>query len=87
MAKSSFMLSSILVLVLLMFFSRVKFSVARAATSYRGVENMRKKIDSQQILRELLVNDLGNKMEQNYRRVMMNKDRVAPGGPDPQHHY
>lgn len=79
MAKSNFMLSSILVLILLIFSSQVKFSVGKA-TSYRGVENMRKKIDSKQILRELM------KMEQNYRRIMMNKDRVAPGGPDPQHH-
>ncbi|KAK4361175.1 hypothetical protein RND71_020127 [Anisodus tanguticus] len=76
------MLSSSLIL-LLIFFSQVNISVSRT-TSYRGLENMRK-IDSKQILSEL-VNDLGKNMEQNHRRVMKNTDRVAPGGPDPQHH-
>lgn len=46
---------------------------------------MRRKIDSKQILSELM-NDFGKNLEQNHRRLMKGKDRVAPGGPDPQHH-
>lgn len=83
MANSKSILSSILVL-LLIFSLHVNTSVSKA-TSYRGLENMRRKIDSKQILKKL-VNDFGKNLEQNHRRLMKGKDRVAPGGPDPQHH-
>nr|XP_009804781.1 PREDICTED: CLAVATA3/ESR (CLE)-related protein 5-like [Nicotiana sylvestris] len=83
MANSKSILSSIFVL-LLIFSSHVNISVSRA-TTYRGLESMRRKIDSKQILSELM-NDFGKNLEQNHRRVMKGKDRVAPGGPDPQHH-
>ncbi|KAI7999208.1 CLAVATA3/ESR (CLE)-related protein 5 [Camellia lanceoleosa] len=54
------------------------------ATSYRGQEMMRKRIDSRHILLELGF-DLSNMMDGNGRK-MVDTDRVAPGGPDPQHH-
>ncbi|XAR66549.1 hypothetical protein NMG60_11012825 [Bertholletia excelsa] len=57
--------------------------ISLKAASYRGLETMKKKIDSNLLLLELGIDF--SKMKQN-RRKMINTDRVAPGGPDPQHH-
>lgn len=55
-------------------------------TSYNGVETSRKKIDNRRILRELGF-DFGSETKDTGRREMVDTDRVAPGGPDPQHHH
>ncbi|KAK4345047.1 hypothetical protein RND71_035223 [Anisodus tanguticus] len=81
MANSNSILS--LVFLLLLLFAKVHFSTA---TSYRGVESIRRKIDSKKILHEIIF-DLGKKMKMQIsnRRSLVDADRVAPGGPDPQH--
>nr|XP_009775702.1 PREDICTED: CLAVATA3/ESR (CLE)-related protein 6-like [Nicotiana sylvestris]XP_016500192.1 PREDICTED: CLAVATA3/ESR (CLE)-related protein 6-like [Nicotiana tabacum] len=82
MANSNSILNSVF-LVLLLFSAEVNISIA---TSYRGLESMRKKIDSQEILREICSN-LGKTLTETKRRVVLvDADRVAPGGPDPRHH-
>ncbi|XP_019252951.1 PREDICTED: CLAVATA3/ESR (CLE)-related protein 6-like [Nicotiana attenuata] len=83
MANSNSMLSLVLFLVLLLFFAEVNTSTA---TSYRGFKSMKKKIDSQQILREICSNLGKTLMETKRRVVLVDADRVVPGGPDPRHH-
>lgn len=75
-----------LVFILLLFFAKANISTS---TSYLvRVESIRRKIDSQKILHEIIL-DLGRKMKNmkiSNRRALVDEDRVAPGGPDPQHH-
>ncbi|KAK4364113.1 hypothetical protein RND71_015471 [Anisodus tanguticus] len=82
MANSNSLLS--LVFLLLLLFAKVNISTA---TSYRGIESIRRNIDSKKILREIIF-DLGKKMKMQIsnKRALVDADRVAPGGPDLQHH-
>ncbi|CAN4117490.1 unnamed protein product [Withania somnifera] len=86
MANSNSTLSFLFLLLLLLLFAKVNNSIA---TSYDdGVESIRRKIDSQHILHEIIF-DLGRKMKNmqiSNRRALVDADRLAPGGPDPQHH-
>lgn len=53
--------------------------------TFRGPESMQKRsIDGRRILRESGF-DL-SKTKHRKQRIMADTDRVAPGGPDPQHH-
>ncbi|KAL3325773.1 hypothetical protein AABB24_036813, partial [Solanum stoloniferum] len=70
-----------LVFLLLLLFADANNSIA---TSYGGVESIRRKI----VLHEIIF-DLGRKMKNmqiNNKRALVDEDRLAPGGPDPQHH-
>ncbi|KAM3343573.1 hypothetical protein P3S68_025662 [Capsicum galapagoense] len=74
-----------LIFLLLLLFAKVNNSIA---TSYHGVETIGRKTDRQKILHEIIF-DLGRKMknmQNSNRRALLDADRVAPGGPDPQHH-
>ncbi|KAM3343493.1 CLAVATA3/ESR (CLE)-related protein 5-like [Capsicum galapagoense] len=74
-----------LIFLLLLLFAKVNNSIA---TSYHGVETIGRKTDCQQFLHEIIF-DLGRKkknMQISNRRALVDADRVAPGGPDPQHH-
>ena len=79
MAKSTTIRVSTLILLIL--FGQV---IAAIATSYRSLEIMQNRLDSRRILRELGFDS--SKMKDGKRRTMTNTDRVAPEGPDPQHH-
>lgn len=56
------------------------------ATNYREVKSIRKMIDGRHLLRELGVDLSKWKKGNNGRLLAADTDRVAPGGPDPQHH-
>ncbi|KAI8016264.1 CLAVATA3/ESR (CLE)-related protein 6 [Camellia lanceoleosa] len=69
----------------LLLFILLAHVVSSRATSYRGFEIMRKRIDSKRILHKLGY-DYSNKMKDSNRRAMVDTKRVAPEGPDHQHH-
>lgn len=53
--------------------------------TFRGPESMQKRsIDGRRILRESGFDF--SKTKHRKQRIMADTDRVAPGGPDPQHH-
>ena len=81
MAILSLIRFSLLLILLLLF---VNVSSSRA-TRYGSVEApVKKRIDSRRLLRELGF-DLSKMKHYNRRAMDVDKDRVAPGGPDRQH--
>ncbi|KAL0353007.1 UNVERIFIED_CONTAM: hypothetical protein Sangu_0882000 [Sesamum angustifolium] len=54
------------------------------ASNHGGLVAMQRGLDSRRILRELTL-ELSN-TKQRSRMAMADPDRVAPQGPDPQHH-
>lgn len=82
MAISSSIRFSLLLILLLLFAN----ASSLRATRYGSVEaHVKKMIDSKRILRELGF-DLSKMKHYNRRAMDVDKDRVAPGGPDRQHH-
>ncbi|KAM7525046.1 hypothetical protein LguiA_014948 [Lonicera macranthoides] len=73
---------SLLILILLLSHMRC----SRSATSYGRVKSTRKMIDSRRLLRELGIDLSKRKKGNNGRQMAADTDRVAPEGPDPQHH-
>ena len=67
--------------ILLLLFANVK---SLETTSYRGVRGMERGVNSSQFLNELVL-EL-SKLKNYNRRKMVDTARVAPGGPDGQHH-
>lgn len=79
MANSSSKLISMCILLLLLF-----TNVSSLETSYRGVKGMEKGVKSSKFLNDLVL-EL-SKLKNYNRRKMVGTARVAPGGPDGQHH-
>nr|GMD11529.1 CLAVATA3/ESR (CLE)-related protein 5-like [Ipomoea batatas] len=55
------------------------------ATRYGGLVNMQKRVNRRQVLQDLLGSDLPKTIRNN-NKVGGGKDRLAPEGPDPEHH-
>lgn len=79
MANSSSKLISMCILLLLLF-----TNVSSLGTSYRGVKGMERGVKSRKFLNDLVL-EL-SKLKNYNRRKMVGTARVAPGGPDGQHH-
>ncbi|CAK9148175.1 unnamed protein product [Ilex paraguariensis] len=79
MSSSNTMAVSLLILSILS-----AHMISSTAASYRGLGIMEKRINSRQVLSELVLNF--SKMKQSNRREMKSTDRETPEGPDPQHH-
>lgn len=71
-----------LVFILLIFSLHVSSS---NATRYGGLVNMQKRVNSRQVLQDLLGSNLPKTIRNN-NKVGGGKDRLAPEGPDPEHH-
>lgn len=66
----------ILILVIILTFSRVPEARLLQGRHHQGI--VHKRVDSKQILHQLLAG---------YKKVQLDStDRKSPGGPDPQHH-
>lgn len=83
MAKSTFMGALMLMILLVLLTVHVS---GREQLHYESAHKstMRKRIDSDAILRELGYDHL-SKVRRFSRRSLKEPDRRAPGGPDPQH--